>query len=285
MIVYLNGEYLPKEQALVPVEDRGFMLGDGIYEVTNSYSGSFFQLAAHLDRLERSARELRLNIPLSRSELSAIFHDLMVKNNQPESSVYLQITRGTAPRTHAFPASPVRPTLLVMARPLQWPAESWWEGGVAAITYPDLRWGRCDIKTVNLLPNAMANTAAQEAGAWEAILVRDGIAIEGSHTNFFAVFGGTVVTHPKDHRVLGGITRDVVARLCADLDIPLREGAVPVADLARADELFFTGTTCEVMPIVQVDGKPVAAGNPGPVARRLQQALTRLAGPKYRPSA
>jgi len=284
MLVYLNGAYLPQDQAVVPVEDRGFMLGDGIYEVTNTYSGRFFQLDAHLDRLERSAREVRLPLPVSRDELKRIFSDLMTRNNLPESSVYLQLTRGVAPRTHAFPAQ-ANPTLLIMARPLQWPAESWWEEGVAAITYSDLRWSRCDIKTINLLPNAMANTAAQEAGAWEAILVRDGTAIEGSHSNFFAVFGDTVVTHPKDHRILGGITRDVVVRLCADLGIPLKEAAVPVDDLARANELFFTGTTCEVMPIVRVDGKAVGTAQPGPTARRLREALHRLAGPKYRPTS
>lgn len=282
MIIYLSGEYLPREQAVVSVEDRGFMLGDGIYEVINTYSGRFFQLDAHLDRLERSACEVRLPLPVGRDELKAIFHELMVRNNLPETSVYLQLTRGAAPRTHAFPAES-RPTLLVMARPLQWPPESWWEAGVAAATYPDLRWRRCDIKTTNLLPNAMANTAAQEAGAWEAILVRDGVAIEGSHTNFFAVRRGTVVTHPADHRILGGITRDVVLRLCAQLGIPVREAAIPVASLAQADELFFTGTTCEVMPIVQVDGKPVAGGSPGPIARRLRQALHSLTGPKFRP--
>lgn len=281
MLIYLNGEYLPKEQAVVPIEDRGFMLGDGIYEVTTTYSGRFFQLEAHLERLERSAREIDLHLPVGRSELAAIHRELLDRNHLPEATIYVQVTRGVAPRTHHVPDN-LKPTLLMMARPLQWQPEAFWAQGVAAITYPDLRWGRCDIKSTNLLPNVLANSAAHRSGAWEAILVRDGVAIEGSHTNFFAVFGGTVVTHPRSQHTLGGITRDVVVRLCGDLGLPLREAPILASDLLRADELFFTGTTAEVLGIVQVDNHPVSAGAPGPVTLRLREALGRLTGPKHR---
>lgn len=275
MIVFFNGQYIPKEQALVPIEDRGFMLADGIYEVATTFNGMWFRLDQHLDRFERSAREIRLTLPYSRTQMVEIHNELMRRNNMTDGFVYMQVTRGVAPRTHAFPAN-AQPTFLAMAKPVTPLPAEWYQNGCSAITYPDMRWGRCDIKTTNLLPNAMANTAAHDAGAYEAILVRDGIAIEGSHCNFFGVKDGTVITYPRSQRILGGITREAVLEVAESLGIPVREEAILAAELDRLDEMFFTGTTAEVVPITRVDGRTVCGGEVGPISRRLLDGLRSL---------
>lgn len=273
-IVYLNGEYLPLEEARVPVNDRGFLFSDGVYEVTPAYRGRFFLFDRHLDRLRKGLCELRID--QGTSALQAIHCELLDRNDladEPVSVVYLQITRGVAPRTHAFPADPVEPTVYAFAKAYVRPTMEVWEAGVAAVTVPDRRWARADVKTVSLLANVLAQQAAVEAGVEDAILVRDGVALEGAHANFMAVFGGTIVTHPLSNVVLPGITRGYLLELAGELGIPVEERPIQVEELARADEAFLTGTTTEVKPCVTIDGRAVGSGRTGPVTRQLAQAF------------
>lgn len=275
--VYLNGQFLPYEQAAIPVEDRGFLFGDGIYEVYRVYRGRPFKFKEHMDRLARSAAEIRLSLP--EVDWAAVHDELMRQNGLEggDAIVYLQVTRGAvAPRTHWFPPAGTPPTVLAIARPAKPVPEELREQGATAITHPDERWGRCDIKSVNLLPNVLAKQRAVEAGAYEAILVRDGVAIEGSSSNVFAVVDGALVTYPKGPRILGGITREVVLDLARSLGLRVVEGPILVSDLGRATELFVTSTTAEVLPIVRVDGQPIGDGRPGPITRSLYEAFQRI---------
>lgn len=277
--VYLNGAYLSQSEARVPIEDRGFLFGDGVYEVIKVYRGRPFRLQEHLDRLVRSARAIDLEMPAD--DLAAVAGRLLETNGlrDGDASIYIQITRGAvSPRTHHFPPTGTPPTVLVMARQLAPVPAELRARGAAAVTHPDLRWGRCDIKSVNLLPNVLAKQAAAAAGAWEAILVRDGIAMEGSSSNLFAVRHGQVLTHPLTHQILGGITRDAVLAHARALGQPVLERPVQLAELWEADEVFMTSTTMEVMPIVQIDGRTIGRGEPGPVARALYAALAAEAG-------
>jgi D-alanine transaminase len=273
-IVYLNGAYLPAEEATIPVNDRGFLFSDGIYEVTPAYRGHLFGFEAHRARLLRGRCELRLEGEAG--DLAAVHRELLRRNgleDAPVSIVYLQITRGVAPRTHAFPKERVPLTVYAYAREFVRPPRERWNDGFRAVTVPDRRWARVDIKTVSLLGNVLAQQAAVDAGVDDAILVRDGVALEGAHSNFFGVFDGTVVTHGESNVILPGITRGVVLELARELEIPVREAPIQVEELARADELFFTGTTTEVKPCVEVDGRPVGSGRPGPVTVRLYEAF------------
>ncbi len=272
-IVYLNGEYLPLEQATVSVEDRGFLFGDGIYEVVRYYGGRPFQLDAHRARLEHSAAGARLPLPPAVANLAGIMERLLAENNLQDTCFYIQATRGAArPRTHAFPARP-QPLLLVMPQaPFALPPDGR-EHGIKTITVPDLRWARCDIKSIMLLPNVMAKTQAREAGAFEAILVRDGTVMEGSSTNIFAILDGALRTHPLDNSILGGITRQLALRLASDLKLKLLESAFTREEMYAAAEVFLTSTTAEVLPITRVDQHTIGTGEPGPVTLRLYKAF------------
>jgi D-alanine transaminase len=272
--VYLNGDYLPKAEARVSVDDRGFLLGDGVYEVTPFYEGVPFSLERHLVRLERGLRWMRIEFDVAPFE--SIGRELISRNGLNEadrSLIYLQITRGAAPRTHYFPVTPVAPTVYAYAAAWNRPSDEVWERGFRAITVPDRRWSRVDIKTICLLPNALAYQAARDVGADDAILIRDGMAVEGAHQNFWGVFDGTAVTHPKSNHILPGITREVVLELAHEKGIPVEERPIAVEELTRADEMFFTGTTGEVKPCVEVDGRSVGNGTVGPVTRALSEAL------------
>ena len=272
--VYLNGEYLPMEEAKVSVNDRGFLFSDGIYEVTPAYRGRFFLLERHRERLLRGMCELRIDADVA--EVERAHHELLERNGlleTPISIVYLQITRGVAPRTHAFPPDPVPPTVYAFAKAFHRPDQARWETGFRAVTVPDRRWARVDIKTVSLLGNVLAQQAAVDAGVDDALLIRDGVALEGGHSNFFAVFGDTLVTHPLSNTILPGITRGYVLELAQALEIPVQERPIQVEELRRADEAFFTGTTTEVKPCVEIDGRAVGTGRPGEVTRRLSQAF------------
>ncbi len=272
--VYLNGEYLPRNEARVAADDRGFLLSDGIYEVTPAYGGRFFRGDRHLARMTRGLAALRIDYDTA--QLPAIKRRLLELNGLEDadfSYVYMQVTRGAAPRTHYFPPDAVEPTVYAYARAHQRPPRSTWEAGYRAVTAPDRRWARVDIKSIALLPNVLAMQAAVDAGVNDVILVRDGVAIEGAHSNFFAVSGGAVVTHPATHQILHGITREYVLELTARLGIPVELRALPVEELASASEAFLTGTTTEVHPIVEIDGQPVGDGSVGPVARRLSEAF------------
>lgn len=273
-IVYLNGQFVAQEQALVPVEDRGFLFADGVYEVTPAYGGRFFLWERHRDRLARGLGELR--IAADTDGLEAVHQRLLDENGlsaAPIAYVYLQITRGVAPRTHAFPREPVEPTVYGFAREYVRPSAERWERGFHAITVPDRRWSRLDLKTVCLLPNVLAQQAAAEAGVDDALFVRDGVVLEGAHNNFFAVFGRQLVTHPATHQILGGITRGLVIEMSAGLGLDVAERALQIEELAHADEAFFTGTTTEVRPAVTIDGHEVGDGRVGPVSRQVFAAL------------
>ncbi|HEX7241449.1 MAG TPA: aminotransferase class IV [Longimicrobiaceae bacterium] len=282
-IVYLNGELLPRERAVVSVDDRGFTFGDGVYEVMRALDGRFFQAGPHLARLRDGLRGLEIEggSDTSSETLLDLARRLLEENGLGggHATVYLQVTRGAAPRTHYFPPAGTAPTVYLSAARLVPPAAQCERGG-EAVTHPDLRWARCDLKTVNLLPNVLAKQAAVAAGATEAVLVRDGVVTEGSHTTVFAVVGGELRTHPLSPRILPGVTRGLLLRVAAERGIAAREEAVRVEELARADELLVCGTTTDVTPIVRLDGRPVGEGRPGPVARALYEGLLeRMAGP------
>ncbi len=276
-VVYLNGAYLPKDEATISPEDRGFLFADGIYEVARAYGGTFFALDAHLQRMARGLAALRID-GITASDMAEVCHELLVRNGYvgKDAIVYLQVTRGVAPRTHFFPDPGVAPTVFAMVNPVK----SKWDPrqGVAVITAPDQRWARCDIKSVSLLPNCLAAQEAREAAVAEALLVRDGVVMEGTHTSVFGVFGGEVRTAPVSNYILPSITRQITLDLCAEHGIPHRTDPFFAQDLARADELFLAGTTMEVMPIVQVDGRRVGDGAPGPIAQRLLHLFRALTG-------
>jgi D-alanine transaminase len=273
--VYLRGDYLPLEQAKVPVEDRGFLFADGIYEVIRFYHGRPFQLEAHLKRLKHSAQGAQLPLGSVTADLPGIIGRLLVENNLQDTNFYVQYTRGTAhPRTHTFPQNP-QPTLFVMPVAIGALPGDALTRGVAALTMPDLRWRRCDIKSTMLLPNVSAKQQARDQGAYEAILVRDGTVTEGSSTNIFAVMKGVLTTHPADKDILAGITRQVVLALASELGLSVREEAFALDQLNNAEEVFLTSTTSEVLPITRVDGRAIGDGRPGPVTRRLFEGLQR----------
>lgn len=263
--VFLNGEFVPYGEACVPIEDRGFNFADGIYEVVRITGGNGFRLGAHLDRLEMGAGLLEIPLPLPRPELRDRLLETARRNRIEEGTLYLQLTRGVAPRSHAFPSDP-RPTLLIMARPFSAHPEERFRDGVAAVTEPDRRWELCEVKTIGLLPNVLAAERARRAGALEAILVRGEHVTEGSHSTVFAVVGGEVRTHPV-RNILPGITRRLVIDRLGANGISVREAAVSLEEIQEASEIFLTGTTTEVMPVTRLDGAEVGDGRPGDLAR------------------
>ena len=268
-VVYFDGRYLMKNEVSVSPDDRGFILGDGIYEVAAAYDGKFVALDRHMDRLRNSLREARIDDSIA-DPLESVFTGLLERNDLAESGkamVYMQVTRGVAPRTHAFPKKPVRPTVYAYAAPF--PDLGDLPSGVGAITCADLRWSRCDIKSISLMANVLANQEAKESGAFEAILVRSSTVLEGTHTSVFGVLGGEVRTAPLSPLILPGITREIVVGLCRANDIELRQEPMTETELRRADEIFITGTITEVVPIIRLDGEPVGTGKPGPVTMRL----------------
>ncbi len=276
MTVYLNGSFLDRAQARVPVDDRGFLFGDGVYEVTRALDGRLFEWHRHLRRLARGLDGLDIVLPggLESVQLLEVSERLLEENGlgSGDATVYLQITRGVAERRHHFPPAGTAPTVFVSASRLAVPDELR-ARGAAVVTTADLRWERCDLKTINLLPNVLAKQHAVAAAAFEAILVRDGIVTEGASSNVLAVIGGVVTTHPATHRILAGITREVVLELAAELGLRVTLEPIPLNALSRASEMMVTATTADVMPVVKVDGRAVGDGQPGPVARRLHAAL------------
>lgn len=273
-IVYLNGQFLPRAEARLSVDDRGFLFGDGVYEVTRAVQGQLFEWDRHARRLERGLRELRLTAGIGTDELQEI-HLRLLRDNallEGQATVYLQITRGAAPRTHHFPPAGTPATVFLSATGFTPPNEQR-ARGVAAVTYPDYRWSRCDLKTVNLLPSVMAKQHAADHGAFESIFVRNAVITEGSHTNVFGVIDGELRTYPNSNYVLPGVTRDVVVEIARELGVPVSETPIYVHEVPRLQELFLTGTTSDVMPIATLDGKPVGNGAPGPVASGLYRAL------------
>jgi len=266
--VFLNGNFLPADQAKVSVFDRGFLLGDGIYEVLPVYAGHCFQLQGHLVRLQASLDGVRMENPLSNVEWQAMIEELIERNGDGDQSLYLQVTRGVAPRDHVFPQG-VTPTVFAMSNPLPPIPEKYKKQGIAAITLPDIRWQNCNIKAITLLPNSLLKQQALDAGAQEALLIRDGYLTEGAASNAYVVVDGTIYTSPKDEKVLPGITRDVVISLAAKAGIRLLEEAVTVEQLKNADEVWMSSSTKEVLPVTTLDGESVGAGSPGPVWQKI----------------
>ncbi len=273
MLVYLNGEVLPLAQARISPEDRAFLFADGVYEALLARHGRLLLWHEHERRLRQGLAALRIELA-DPGALRAVVEEPLARNEllAGEATVYLQVSRGAAPRLHAFPDPPVPPTVYVTTRAWGGHAQALLAAGATAVTAADTRWARCDVKSTALLPNVLAQQQAREAGAHEAIFVRDGIAIEGSHSNLFAVRGGVLSTFPVCNYILDGVTRGCLLGLAATLGIPVRLGALPLADLYEADELFLTGTTTEVLPVVAVDGRRIGDGRPGRVSTRLREA-------------
>jgi len=281
-IIYLNGELTASNAARIDVDDRGFLFGDGVYEAIRVIDGAFVEGPPHMERLALGMEGVELSADAASivSELTDAAGRVLESNDlmSGDALVYMQVTRGAAPRTHQFPTGGVRPTTYVSATRFA-PPSAMQERGASAITHPDLRWRRCDLKTVNLLPNVLAKQPPHAAGAAEALLVRDGVVTEGSHTNVFAVLRGVVRTHPCTNDILPGITRANVLRLARTEGLRVDERPILVAELMEADEVFITGTTTDVMPVTWIDGRPAGSGEPGPIARMLlEKYLTDISG-------
>ncbi len=265
--VYLNGEFLPLDQAKVSVLDRGFIFGDGVYEVIPVYGGQLFRLSEHLQRLDQSLAGIRLGNPLAYDLWNSILEELVERNAVDESgdqSLYLQVTRGVAKRDHVFPKG-VTPTVFAMSNPLAPLPATLAAEGVTAITLDDIRWRYCNIKAITLLPNILLRQQALDAGAVEAILISDGEVTEGAASNLFIVKDNILITPPKGPRLLPGITRDLILELAETHGIACREGAIRDNELRAADEVWLTSSTKEILPVTHLDGKPVSGGKPGPM--------------------
>lgn len=275
MQVYLDGRFVPHSEATVSVDDRGFLFADGVYEVIRVYGGRLFLEEPHMRRMRDGLRALQIS-DRGVAALGDVARQLIERNDVTgDGTVYIQVTRGVAPRRHAFPAADTAPTVYMFARPFKQHPDSYFTDGVAAITASDTRWGRCDIKSIALLPNVLANQAAHAADAFEALFVRDGVLIEGSHSNLFGVVDGTLTTYPSSNYILAGITRNLVLELAREIGMPVAEAPIYWDHDRRAhiEELFLSGTTTEVMPVTRLDGMPVGSGRPGPITKQLQQAF------------
>ena len=276
-IAYVNGQYLPQRDASVNVEDRGYQFGDGVYEVLHVHAGRFVDEERHMGRLERSVGELQIRMPMARAPLLRVLHEVVARNRITHGLVYMQVTRGVARREHWFPAKPTPPALVVTAKRLPaYPTtvERWTTN---IITGPDERWARCDIKSVNLLPNVLAKQAARAAGAGECAMVdRDGMVTEGASATVWIVDRhGALRTRHLDHGILPGCTRDAVLGLLNDAALRAEERAFSHQELMEAREVFLTSATSFVKPVLKVDGAPVGDGTPGPVTRSLFAAFAR----------
>ena len=264
-IAYLNGEFQPLEDTRISPLDRGFLFADGIYEVIPVYAGRLFRPDAHLDRLERSLASIRIEDPLGRAGWNALLDGIIERNGGGHQAVYLQVTRGVAAREHGFPGN-VAPTVFAMTRILDGDPQIL---PIDAVTRPDIRWTRCDIKSVALLPNVLMRQEAADASAAEAILIRDGLVTEGTATNVFVVQGNAVSTPPDSPHILGGITRELLKELMNGAGIECRDEPVTETALRAAREIWLSSSTKEVTPVVRLDGKPVGAGVPGPLWERI----------------
>ncbi|SDO30459.1 D-alanine transaminase [Paenibacillus sp. yr247] len=272
MYFYKN-EFLSKKDVSLSPDDRGYYFGDGIYEVFRVYHGKLYEQDAHMQRLQRTASEVRIELPFSIEKIEQILTELVLRNELIEGTVYMQITRGEAPRAHPFPTQ-AEPILLAYCNEVQRPIASI-HNGINAITLEDIRWLRCDLKTLNLLPNVMAKQAALDHGVQEVILHRNGIVTECSASNLMMIKDDVLYTHPANHLILHGITRAVVLRLAQSLAIMIKEESFTTEQLLQADEAFITGTTMEITPIIQIDGKSIGTGTPGQLTRRLQNEFER----------
>jgi D-alanine transaminase len=269
-IAYVNGRYRPLQSVAVPAEDRGYQFADGVYEVIKVLRGQACDLARHLDRLARSLAALDITPPMTRRALKSVLHETLRRNQLANALVYIQVTRGAAPRNHLFPKR-ARPSLVVTVRRPAFPGEREREEGVGVITHPDLRWGRCDIKSISLLPNVLARQSAAAAGCREAWLVdREGLVTEGSASNAYIVdAAGRLITHPLNQRILGGVTRSVVLELARQDGIEVVEQPFSADQAHGAREAALSSISSWLLPVTSIDGRPVSNGMPGHVVRRL----------------
>ncbi|MEM7100122.1 MAG: aminotransferase class IV [Pseudomonadota bacterium] len=276
-LVYLNGKWCAPKEAMVNVGDRGFLFGDAVYEAAPAYSGRFLRLDLHMARLRRGLTALRIGADVDAIER---LHGEILELNQLEevawSMVYTQITRGVAPRSHAFPDPDVAPTVYLFAKSLTKPSLQRWLQGYAAVTFADLRWRRADLKTTMLLGNVLAQQAAVDAGVDDVIMISDGMALEGSHANLFVVQDGVLFTPALDRRVLPGVTRVIVIELAERLGLQVVEEAVSETALRQADEVFLCGTTTEIRPLITLDNQPVGNGQVGRVTAQLYEAFQQM---------
>lgn len=271
MIILYNDQLIQREEAQVDIEDRAYQFGDGIYEVIRIYDRRPFHMKDHLDRLEKSAKKIRINLPYGLDRLETLLKELIKQNDFTQGNIYVQVSRGAAPRSHTFPEN-ISPVIIAYTQPASRPVQEQTEG-IQAKTAVDVRWLLCDIKSLNLLGAVLAKQEAYDHDCKEAILIRDGMVTEGSSTNIFIVKDGTLQTHPANRLILHGITRKVTLQLADKLQIPVNEEAFDRNRLLNADEVFLTSTTMEICPIVQIDGQPVGNGKPGKITRRLQEAF------------
>jgi D-alanine transaminase len=272
-LILWNERIVKREEVQIDIEDRGYQFGDGVYEVIRVYHGKPFQLDEHLERLERSLNEIRLALPYPMEDFKHLLQQLLDKDPVTDGIIYLQVTRGNALRSHAFP-SEAKSVVTAYTREMPRPTKSLAEGIGAHLTN-DIRWLRCDIKSLNLLGNVLAKQEALDNDCGEALFHRGDIVTEGSSSNVFIKKDGAWLTHPANHLILNGITRRFVMRLMADLEMPVKEEAFKIADLLNADEVIITSTTQEVMPVVSIDGEPVGNGEVGEWTRSLQNAFER----------
>lgn len=276
-IAFLNGRFTSLDDAKVSIDDRGFQFGDGVYEVIRTYKGRPFQLEAHLSRLDQSARALDIRQPISHQEWSQHILEGIRRAAYPEVKVYIQVTRGVAPRDHAY-AADISPTVVMTVREFHPLSRSVQASGVSAMTVEDVRWGRCDIKSINLLPNVLARQQAKRMQMFEAILVREGVVTEGAVTNVMVVRAGVIVTAPEGPRILSGVTRAVVIGIARQSGLEVQERYVPRHELYNAEEVFLTGTTVEVLGVTQIDERIIGEGRPGVVTGRLAGLFAEYAG-------
>ncbi|MDH4361874.1 MAG: D-amino-acid transaminase [Nitrospirota bacterium] len=269
-IGYLNGQFAPLEEIKISPDDRGFLFGDGVYEVIRAYHGVPAFWGEHFARLVRSAREIQLAFSLEQTDFQRLLLSGLQRSGYQEGKIYIQVTRGVAPREHAFPSKGEPTVFLSFRKMVALPMEVS-QGGVSVITCPDIRWDRCDIKSLNLLPNVLAKQKAREAKAFEAIFVREGWVSEGATSNIFAVKDGVIITPERNHFVLAGVTQQQVVTLARAKGMDVQFRPISISDLLQSEEVFLVGTTIEVLPVIQINGEPVRDGTPGPITTTLQK--------------
>ncbi|MDT3777943.1 D-amino-acid transaminase [Nitrospira sp. MA-1] len=272
-IGYLNGHFSPLGEVKISPDDRGFLFGDGVYEVIRAYHGVPAFLGEHFKRLVRSAKEIQLPFSLEQAEFQRLLLHGLQQSGYQEGKIYIQVTRGVAPREHIFPPIGEPTVFLAFRKMVALPTEVC-QRGVNVITLPDTRWHRCDIKSLNLLPNVLAKQKAREANAFEGIFVRDGQVTEGATSNIFAVKNGTIITPERNHLVLAGVTQQQVVTLAQAKGLNVQFRPIPISEFLQSDEAFLVGTTIEILPVIQVNGETLRDGKPGPITTILQQQFT-----------
>lgn len=285
-IRYVNGQYVEAQDAFVSMEDRGYQFADGIYEVMVFYNRRFVDEALHLKRLWRSLKELRIDAPMSEAAMKLVIRELVRRNNLEQGVLYIQVTRGVYPRNHAFPTKPVKPALTMAVMPLKLPKPEEFEKGVSVVSHPDLRWKRCDIKSIALLPNILAKQYATEKKAREVFLTNEkGEVTEGCHSNAYIVKKGAIITYPASNDILNGVRRQVIEEFCRKKKLKLVEKVFSLKEAMAADEAFLSSATSMVLPVSSIDGKKIGKGVPGPLSKQLlelyKQSVTKQTGMQW----